>query len=289
MANVKVGLGCIPCIMKQALNVARLSTGDEDVQREILNAVMAAVRVSAFDASPAEESNVAYVCAAAISGNADPYRREKHEFNQRVLSMYDDLAATVAHSEEPLRTAVKLAAAGNTIDLGIGHRFDLEADLATATDVTFAIDDFPRFADEIACARRLLYVADNAGEIVLDKLLIETMGVPEVTVAVRQAPLINDATMVDAREIALDDVATIITNGYDGIGAPLARVGGEFRDAWEGADVVVSKGQANFETLDDAGGNVFFLLKAKCEYVADELGVSFGQTVLIHASRLARG
>lgn len=285
---MKVRVGCIPCIMKQAFNVARLSTDDAGVQREILNEVMDAVRVSAFDASPAEESNVAYLCAARISGNADPYCRKKHEFNQRLLSMYDDFAATVAHSAEPLRTAAKLAVAGNAIDLGIEHLFDLETDMARATELTFEIDDFPRFADEIARARHVLYVADNSGEIVLDKLLIKTMAVPNITVAVRQAPLINDATMVDAREIAMGDVATIITNGYDGIGAPLARVGPQFRSAWEEADVVVSKGQANFETLDDAGGNVFFLLKAKCDYVADELGVSCGQTVLIHASRLAR-
>jgi len=284
---MKVRLGCVPCILRQALNVARLSSEDEGVQREILNEVMAAVRESDLDASPAEESNIAYVCAARISGNGDPYRREKHEFNQRVLSMYDDLATAVERSAEPLRTAVKLAVAGNAIDLGIGHQFDLEADLAGAGDLAFAADDFPRFADEIARARRLLYVADNAGEIVLDKLLIQTMEVPEVTVAVRQAPLINDATVADAREIGMDEVATIITNGYDGIGAPLERVGPEFRSAWEAADVVVSKGQANFETLDEAGGNVFFLLKAKCEYVADELGVSCGETVVIHASRLA--
>ena len=284
---MKVRLGCVPCILRQALNVARLSSGDEGVQREILNEVMAAVRESDLNASPAEESNIAYVCAARISGNADPYRREKRKFNQRLLSMYDDLAATVAHSEEPLRTAVKLAVAGNAIDLGIGHRFDLEADLAGAADLTFAVDDFALFASEVAGARRMLYVADNAGEIVLDKLLIKTMEAPEVTVAVRQVPLINDATVADAREIGMDEVATIITNGYDGIGAPPGRVGPEFRSAWEAADVVVSKGQANFETLDDAGGNVFFLLKAKCEYVADELGVSCGEPVLIHASRLA--
>ena len=286
---MKVRLGCIPCILKQAHNVACLSTDNPDIRRRILDRVMAALQTSSLERSPAEESDVAYRLAAELSGNADPYRNEKHRFNEQVMAMYDELARLAAEADEPLHAVVKLAIAGNMIDLGIEHPFDVEADLRSALGLSLAIDDYARFAREAAQARRLLYVADNAGEIVLDKLLIETMGVDEVTVAVREIAIINDATVTDARQVGLDRIAKVITTGHRGIGAPPACWGDAFRDAWDRADVVVSKGQGNFETLDEVEGNVFYLLKAKCEYVADELGVACNGIVLAHRSRLAAG
>ena len=284
---MKAKLGCIPCIVKQAANVACLSTEDPRLRRAIVDRVMEALGRSSLELSPAEESNVAYEAAARISGNADPYSEHKRRFNRKLLDMYGDLKALVEASDEPLRTASRLAIAGNMIDLGIGHAFDLEADLKAAVEMELAVDDYPRFSREVARADRVLLVADNAGEIVLDRLLVETMGVSSVTVAVREAPIINDATVEDAREIGLDKVATIITTGNAGLGIALRSAGSDFREAWQGADLVISKGQANFETLDAERGNIFFLLKAKCDYVARELGVRCGEIVLAHRSRVA--
>ena len=284
---MKARLGCIPCILKQAHSVACLSTGNPDIRRRILDRVMAALQASSLERSPAEESDVAYRLAAELSGNADPYRSDKCRFNEQVLAMYDELSRLIAEADEPLHAAVKLAIAGNMIDLGIEHEFDLEADLRGAPDLTFAIDDYERFAQEVSGVRRLLYVADNAGEIVLDKLLIETMGIDDVAVAARDIPIINDATLHDAAQVGLDRIARIITTGHRGIGAPPTCWGQAFREAWERADVIVSKGQGNFETLDDADGNVFYLLKAKCDYVADELGVACNDIVLAYRSRIA--
>jgi len=283
---VKARLGCIPCILKQALSAACLSTEDPAVRREILNDVMAALGETTLSLSPAQESMPAYRIAAALSGNADPYRERKSQFNRLLMARYEELRGIVAGAADPLRAAVKLSIAGNRIDLGIDFKFDLDADLSRAQEIAFSVDDYGLFAQAVADPGPVLLVADNAGEIVLDKLLIETLDAQDVTVAVRRAPIINDATLRDAEEVGLAEVAKVITTGYAGMGAPLACVGEAFREAWERAGVVISKGQANFETLDEADGNIFFLLTAKCEYVADELGAALGDVVLAHSSSL---
>ena len=284
--RVRAKLGCIPCIVRQAFNAACLSTEDVAVRREILNDVMKVLGESTLSLSPAQESMPAYKIAASLSGNADPYREQKSQFNRLLMDRYEELRGIVASAQDPLRAAVKLSIAGNRIDLGIAFAFDLDADLHRAQEMAFAVDDYERFARSVAEAGPVLFVADNAGEIVLDRLLIETLDSDDVTVAVRPAPVINDATLRDAEEVGLTDVAKVITTEYAGLGAPLTCVGDAFREAWERADMVISKGQANFETLDDADGNIFFLLTAKCDYVAEELGVSLGDIVLAHSSRL---
>ena len=149
----------------------------------------------------------------------------------------------------------------------------------------------PRLAalkEALSGAENVLYIADNAGEIALDTLLVEEIGPGRVTLVVKGGPIINDATMEDARAIGLADLCRVITTGCDWPGAPLSRVGEEFAGALAAADVVISKGQANFETLSDWDGPIFFLFLAKCPCVADELGVQLGEAVVAASPRAAR-
>jgi uncharacterized protein with ATP-grasp and redox domains len=134
-------------------------------------------------------------------------------------------------------------------------------------------------------ARSILYLADNAGEIVFDRLLIERLPAGRVTVVVRGAPVINDATRADAQVAGLDRIAEIIDNGSDAPGTVLEDCSAQFRERFESADVIIAKGQGNFETLSAAGANICFLLKIKCPVLATHTGIELGTQALIHRER----
>ncbi|HEY5527163.1 MAG TPA: ARMT1-like domain-containing protein, partial [Candidatus Anoxymicrobiaceae bacterium] len=176
-------------------------------------------------------------------------------------------------ADDPLLMAVRLAIAGNTVDPGAQASFDLEKSVTEAILGERGLENFPAFAERLAGAKSVLVVADNSGEVVFDRVLIETMldardGEIEVTVAVRAAPIINDVTAVEARDVGLDEMAKIISSGSEMPGTVVARSTPEFREAFDSADLVISKGQGNWETLEDSRREVFFMFQAKCPAVA---------------------
>lgn len=182
-------------------------------------------------------------------------------------------------------TAAKAAIAGNVIDLGAVRSGDLNESvlfeaLRSAIDEPLAGggDGFGRAVLE---ARSILYLADNAGEIAFDRLLIERLPEGRVTVAVRGAPILNDATRNDAAAVGLHEIAGIVDNGSDAPGTLLEDCRPEFRRVFEAADLVIAKGQGNYETLSDEPGNIYFLFKAKCPVIAEHAGVPLGSHVLL--------
>ena len=200
------------------------------------------------------------------------------------LELLPSLEAIVRRSKDPLKAAIHLAAAGNVIDLGIGHEFDLKKDIALLMKQPFAIDDYPDFRREIGPGRTLLYLGDNCGEIVFDRVLIEyllAMGV-RVTFVVKSGPIINDATRADAEFCGLTQLCPVIETGSDDIGVGWRNISSVFRRHVKAADIILGKGHGNFETCHGRPGNYYFLLKAKCDMVANELGVVTGNTVFKH-------
>ena len=198
--------------------------------------------------------------------------------------MVPELRTLIEQSRDPLDAALHVAVAGNVIDLGIGHKFDIEKDVRRIMKQDFAIDAVGDFRKELKGGRNLLYLGDNAGEIVFDRLLVERI-LPtgtEVTFVVKSAPIINDAVMQDAKEAGLTKLVKVITTGSNDIGVYWPSVSREFKNAVAAADIIVSKGHGNFETCHDRPGNWYFLLKAKCEMVAEELGVKLGDIVFKH-------
>ena len=275
-------LDCIPCIIRQGLNTARLATDDPKVQREILDRIMQELIGTPLTGTPGDHSNVAYRVVREVTGVDDPYYELKRKYNRIALELYPRLKELVVSSEDPLHTAVKLAAAGNVIDLGIGVQFDVEREVEEVLRTPFSVDHFPGFVEELERAERLIYIGDNAGEIVFDKVLIEEIRKEadcEVTFVVRGGPCINDALREDAEEVGMEEVARVIDTGSDGIGIPWADVSEEFKEEFLKADVRIAKGQGNFETLSERSDPIYFILKAKCEAVARELGVGYGEIV----------
>jgi hypothetical protein len=222
-----------------------------------------------------------HVLLNQYSNNPDPYQEAKKQSNDLVLGIYPELKAIIFQSGNQFETALRLAIAGNIIDYGIGNYFDLQGTIDKVLNSEFAIDDSLELKQAISEAKIVLYLGDNCGEMVFDKLFIETMMHPNLIYAVRGAPVINDATMDDAKYVGMDIVADVISNGYDAPSTILEHCSAEFLEVFNRADVIISKGQGNLEgLLGQTTKNVYFLLMVKCEVIADALGVKKGDFVV---------
>jgi uncharacterized protein with ATP-grasp and redox domains len=223
----------------------------------------------------------------------DPFKEEKRRSNDMAMKLVEMFRPEILNSPDPVYSAAKLAVSGNLIDLGIpGWSVEeIFEKLHEAYERPFDREDFEEFRNVLMNASTLFYVADNAGEIVFDKFFIEVLKMEnpslEVVVAVRGKPIINDATIEDAKYIGLEEIATVISSGVDEPGVMLDKASEEFRKAFFEFDVVISKGQGNFEGLYEEGKkNLFFLLTAKCDFVAEVLNVPLGGKVFISSSSL---
>jgi uncharacterized protein with ATP-grasp and redox domains len=214
-----------------------------------------------------------------ITGEADPYRQIKQESTEEALNVYPELKKKVDQSNARLLTAMRIAIAGNVIDFGVKADFDMENAIQDVLVKDFAICDYEECRQRLQDADEVLYIGDNAGEAVFDRILIEEIERP-VTFAVRGGPIINDVTSVDAIQAGLDKVATIMPSGTDAPGTILQTCNPEFTETFDNATCIISKGQGNYEALSDQGRPVFFLLLVKCHVIARHLGVSVGDIVL---------
>jgi uncharacterized protein with ATP-grasp and redox domains len=215
------------------------------------------------------------------SNNPDPYKEVKKQSNDLVLAMYPELKNMVFNSADQFDSALRLAIAGNIIDFGISNDFDLQLTINKVLNSDFAIDDSLQLKQALSEAKTVLYLGDNCGEMVFDKLFIETIMHSNMIYAVRGASVINDATLDDARYVGIDIVADIISNGYDAPSTILEHCSDEFMDVFNRADVIISKGQGNLEgLLGKTGKEVYFLLMVKCDVIADALGVKKGDFVV---------
>jgi hypothetical protein len=243
-----------------------------------------------LDKSPAELSLVAYELAAGLTGNPDPYRDLRFAQNELALKLEPELREMVRSSKEPLSTALHLAAAGNIIDLGIQQEshIDVRAAIEQVIHERCAIDHTQAFRESLAKSKDLVYLLDNAGEIVFDKILIEELlQYTSVTAVVKGGPIINDVLMADAVQVGLAERCEVIDNGGGFVGSPLDLVPASFVERLTRADMIVGKGQGNYETLDEFPGDVFLILRAKCEVIARHMGVRYGQVALI-STRILR-
>lgn len=217
-----------------------------------------------------------------VSNNKDPYLGEKTKSNAGLLALYPGLKKRIQKSREPFDTALRLAIGGNIIDYGPTQTFDLDGTLDRVLTTPLTINHSDLLRQKIENANNILYLGDNTGEIVLDKLFLETISHPNVTFVVREKPILNDATMEDALEIGLDKVvAQIISNGDDAPSTLLHRTSKVFNDAFYSADLIISKGMGNLEGLIDVKRkNMFFVLIVKCAHMASLLGANNGDFIV---------
>lgn len=274
-------LDCYPCFLRQALSAARRANASDDQQRQILLKTMEELASFPADATPPQIASRIHRQVRQQAAISDPYRQAKDEATRQALALYPKLKELVRHSSEPLETALHIAIAGNIIDLGVAESYDLEATLEHVLRKNLAINDIEPLRTALMEHRSILYLADNAGETVFDRVLIETLD-QSVTYAVKAFPIINDATREDAIAAGIDRVANIIDNGSDAPGTILDQCSKPFRDQFSLAKLIIAKGQANYESLSGNPAPIFFLLQAKCSVIARDLGVDQGSTILKH-------
>jgi len=276
---MKSYLDCIPCFFTQALRAGRIATDDEQLLKRILDELGAMLSQVSLESTPPETGRLIYRMVREITGNADPFRELKRESTQQALALYPSLKRTIEESNDNLLTAIRIAIAGNVIDFGASATFDIDTAIDEALEKDFAICDYDTFKRRLEKSNSVLYIGDNAGETVFDRLLIEQMNKPVVYV-VRETPVINDATAEDAVQAGLDQVATIVSSGTDAPGTILSTCSPEFRQMLDRSEFVIAKGQGNYEGLSDENRSIFFLLKIKCQIIADDIGVTNGDIVL---------
>lgn len=276
---MKTYIDCIPCFMDQALRAGRIATKDEAKIKELLNSVGCMIKNIPMESTPPETGDIIYREVSRITGVNDPYKEIKKSNIKEALALYPELKEMVKASENSLLTAIRIAIAGNVIDLGVNKEFNLIEDIRTIIKQDFAIFHFDEFAEALSKAKSILYLGDNAGESVFDKILIEEIGKP-VTYAVRDIPVINDVTYEDAIASGLEEVAEIISSGTSAPGTILHTCNPAFLKKFNHSDMVISKGQGNYEGLSNTDRSVFFLLKAKCKVIANDLNVIVNDIIL---------
>ncbi|MCG6188740.1 damage-control phosphatase ARMT1 family protein [Maribellus maritimus] len=211
----------------------------------------------------------------------DPYQKEKEESNFYLQNKYSEFQELLRNSDDPFNLSLRLAIAGNIIDFGPAHQFDVDETIQRVLTTDFAFDHSAQLKIEIEKARTILYLADNSGEIVLDKLFLETINHPNVWFAFRGAPVLNDATCKEVFDIGIDKTAKIISNGDDAPSTLLHRVSHEFKEVYNSADLIISKGMGNYEGLmNESDPRLFFLLMIKCPVIAEKIGAKKGDFVV---------
>lgn len=284
---MKSYLDCIPCLFKQVLDSSRMYSSDPAVHERIMREVMEWCKDMDMSKPIPVMGLSVYRRLRKITGVADPYHAAKARQNRMALRLLPGLRAELEKTDDPFALSMRIAIAGNIIDMGgagdaslSGIRKALHHAMTEPLKGNIAA-----FRRAVKKAKTILYLTDNAGEIVFDRLLIEQLGPGRVTVAVRGAPALNDALLADARAAGLHKITKVIDNGSDAPGTIMENVSPQFKEAFMKADLVIAKGMGNYETLSEAPRQVYFLFKAKCPMVAKRAKVGIGSQVLAHSSR----
>jgi len=282
---MKTFLDCLPCFLKQTLGACRMVTDDVAIHKRVLKKVIERTNDWSFEQSPPQMGREIHRIIREETGNPDPYREIKDSHNRFALELLPNLRKRVENSADSFETAVRLAIAGNIMDFALTDRIGEKLVLETIEDAltrVLSVNHIEDLRHSINDATSILYLGDNAGEIVLDRLLLEKMPFHKVTFVVRGSPVINDATIEDAEKAGLKELVAVVDNGTDIPGTVLNECSIDFQGQFQKADLVISKGQGNYETLSSDDKRIFHILKAKCPIIARDIGCKVGDIVVIN-------
>ena len=279
-------LDCIPCFLHQSLEAARMATEDEQKHELVMKNVMQYLETIDFSLSPPEISRGVHAIVKQQTNKNDPYKKVKQQANREAQKQLPKLKQLIDEAEDSLLMAVKLSIIGNVVDFGTMNRYNVMEMINDIADKPFDDTDFALFKKKLDDSSSILYLADNTGEIVFDKLLLEQLHQmnKDITYVVKSNPIINDATIEDAYFVGIDRFARVV-NGDDGSdysapGLVSAFTSSDFKQMLTDADMVISKGQGNYESLSDSDREIFFLLMVKCPLVARNIQIDVGTMVL---------
>ena len=277
-------IDCVPCFVRQALEAVRQVSDDRDVIEKAMRRVLREVSEFDLNLSPPEMGQLIHRIIREESANEDPYYDIKRESDKCALELYEEASRKVSQADDTFIASLRFAIAGNILDFALLSSWDekrIEGSFLKALNHPIDEDEALCLKGEIEQAETVLILGDNAGETVFDRLMIENFPIKaNVYYAVKGSPVINDATKSDAEAVGLDKIAKIISNGTDAPGTLLSKCSQEFLEIYNSADVVIAKGQANFETLNDAKRKVYFLTQMKCAVIADRYGFEVGSWIV---------
>ncbi len=276
---------CIVCIMRQAQDVCDFVGAEESDRQSVLKNVMQ-ILIKGIDQDLKEGASfLVHEELKKLTNNPNPYKRTKDESISKALEIYPRMMDLVERSEDPFRTAVELCIAGNVIDFGPSNSHNIEDSIKEVLDQNKKYFDIDSFRSECVRSKTALILGDNAGETVFDRILISQLD-QKIYYAVKSEPILNDALKEDAINSGLDQIADIIENGSPRSGTYLPKCSQEFLNLFYSADLVISKGQANFETLVNEKRRIFFLFKVKCKLLSRKHLLPLGEYVLIDNLKL---
>lgn len=283
---------CVPCILRMSVTALRQLPLDENSIRELTTEILEIPALRGLDWNKTSAGVIEDIWRKIVkkTGSSDPFRLAKSNQNKKIMGLYPDLKQMVKEAADPLNMAVKLAILGNSLDLMVADSATtFENSIKDRVDAPLPLEIYSAFEQQLRASKRLVYFGDNAGEIVFDKLLIETikeLHSPEIVFVVRSVPTLNDATLTEARSIGMDNIVRVIENGIDGPlpGTVLGRCSNEVNDLVRRSDLIISKGGGNFDTLDEEREHlqkkISFLLLSKCEPYYRHFGVEIYQPIL---------
>jgi len=276
-------LECIPCFVRQAHDALRQVTTDEELMHRALRRVLVEAAGFKMDLSPPEMAQTIHRIIREESGDPDPYAEIKARSNAAALRLLEEARPLVEGAIDPFEMAVRFSIAGNIMDFALTSKMD-DLDLASIVKKTLhkTLDDaaVEALRQAVQEAKTILVLGDNAGEIVFDQLLVGQMGNAKVAYAVKGSPVINDAVREDARISGMDRLAEIVDTGNDAPGTLLGHCSAPFMEWFNSADLVIAKGQANYETLSSAPRPLFFLTQVKCPVIGRDLDKPVGSWVV---------
>jgi len=275
---VKAGPECFPCALNQVLRLMRAAHVDDEIILDAIKDAWEYIKGLDLNYSPA------YIATRSIRTGSnyfpvkDPYLEFKREHNKIALRVLEQIKDEIESSDDPLKHRLILMASGNIIDLGTQDKFDLIETLESNFSRGFGIDHYDIFIEKLKNTKKFLLIADNAGEVVFDIYFLKKLDVEEKILAVKSGPVLNDVTKYDLEDLDIEGIRVVET-GSDALGVDFRETSKEFMEEFNSADIVLAKGHANFETLDDAQREIFLLLQIKCGVVGGRLGKPVGTPI----------
>lgn len=275
---MKISHECIQCLARQAVEIAEEATSNITMQEEIIKKSLKELGEMNFNETAPEIAFRMHQHAKNITNITDPYVTLKEQYNKIAKEIYERIIEEkwLDNAEDPFDMSCRLAIAGNIIDFSVGLNLE-HSDIVKSVEDSIKHNIFgtgtTALREAVEKSNNIMYIADNAGEIIFDKFLLENLPVNKVTYVVKGGPIVNDATMQDAISAGIVDLVKVIDNGHAAQGTILKDCSSTFKSEFSKADLIISKGQANFETLSDIKDKtIFYLLRAKCSSVASAIG-----------------
>ncbi len=272
---------CIPCIIKQAYNAAKIFTnGNTEQQFKIVKEACSAVlSVNDNYTAPEFSANIQNIIEENL-GIINPYQKVKEKNLKNAQRFIPYLETMVENSDDKLQTAIRAAIIGNVIDLGANPIFDIEYEVNRITGNNINFDELNNFAGELKRSNLILYIGDNFEEALFDKILLKQLLPKKIIYAVRSKAILNDITLEDAKALGINNICEVMESGSEIAGTDLSKCSPEFLSLFEKADLVIAKGQGNFETLLNAQRPVYFLFKVKCEVISKRSRLPVGTSAI---------